>query len=54
MGSTSLLLWDSDLDVDVVVTKAVAVHSLDALALQSDALVWLHPRRNLMVSNGHK
>lgn len=44
----SLLLGDLHLEVDVVVAVAVAVHVLDAFALKSDALVRLHPWRNLM------
>lgn len=45
----SLLLGDFNLEVDVVVAVAEAIHVLDAFALQSDSLVRLHPWRNLMV-----
>lgn len=42
-----VLLWQSDLDVSIVVSVAVAVHLSNALPLQPDNLVALATGRNL-------
>lgn len=44
-------LWYSDLDVNVVISVAVAVHLSNALPLQPDNLVALTTGRNLHKGN---
>lgn len=46
-----VLLWHSDLDVNVVISIAVAVHPPDAFPLQPDHLVSLAAGRNLKTQN---
>lgn len=55
MGSGSLghnlsehLLWNSDLDVNVVVTIAIAINPGDAFPRQANLLVCLNPSRDLL------
>lgn len=42
-----VLLWHSDLDVNVVISVAVAVHPPNAFPLQPDHLISLATGRNL-------
>ena len=43
----SVLLWHSDLDVNIVISIAVTVHPANAFSLQTDDLIGLASRRNL-------
>jgi hypothetical protein len=45
---TEYLLWNSDLDVNVVVTIAIAINPGDAFSSQTNLLVCLNPCRDLL------